>query len=162
MILLCVILRRKWQPTPVFLPGESQGLVSLVGCHLWGHTESDTTEATFQQQQKIQMYCLPYVSLWTLRITAFLYLCFPSMSWIRNCFLRIFFDSYLLYIILLVLRFLLEPLCHTSVTTGKMLQNTQPIIYFFINIIYWACLCYLVRVSLMWLPQKYKGEQGTR
>ena len=38
--------RRKWQPTPVFLPGESQGRGSLVGCHLWGCTESDTTEAT--------------------------------------------------------------------------------------------------------------------
>ena len=34
------------QPTPVFLPGESQGWGSLVGCHLWGSTESDTTEAT--------------------------------------------------------------------------------------------------------------------
>ena len=33
-------------PTPVFLPGESQGWGSLVGCHLWGRTESDTTEAT--------------------------------------------------------------------------------------------------------------------
>ena len=38
--------RRKWQPTPVFLPGESQGRGSLVGCHLWGRRESDTTEAT--------------------------------------------------------------------------------------------------------------------
>ena len=38
--------RRKWQPTPVFLPGESQGRGSLVGCHLWGCTESDTTEVT--------------------------------------------------------------------------------------------------------------------
>ena len=38
--------RRKWQPTPVFLPGESQGRGSLVGCHLWGRTESDTTETT--------------------------------------------------------------------------------------------------------------------
>ena len=38
--------RRKWQPTPVFLPGESQGQRSLVGCRLWGLTESDTTEAT--------------------------------------------------------------------------------------------------------------------
>ena len=38
--------RRKWQPTPVFLPGESQGLGSLVGCRLWGRTESDTTEVT--------------------------------------------------------------------------------------------------------------------
>ena len=38
--------RRKWQPTPVFLPGESQGQGSQVGCHLWGRTESDMTEAT--------------------------------------------------------------------------------------------------------------------
>ena len=38
--------RRKWQLTPVFLPGKSQGRGSLVGWHLWGRTESDTTEAT--------------------------------------------------------------------------------------------------------------------
>ena len=38
--------RRKWQPTPVFLPGEPQGRGSLVGCRLWGRTESDTTEGT--------------------------------------------------------------------------------------------------------------------
>ena len=40
------IWRRKWQPIPVFLPGESQGQGSLVGCCLWGRTESDTTEVT--------------------------------------------------------------------------------------------------------------------
>ena len=38
--------RRKWQPTPMFMSGESQGWGSLVGCHVWGRTESDTTEAT--------------------------------------------------------------------------------------------------------------------
>ena len=38
--------RRQWQPTPVFLPGESQGRGSLVGCRLWGRTGSDTTEAS--------------------------------------------------------------------------------------------------------------------
>ena len=38
--------RRKWQPTPVFFPGESQGRGSLVGCHLWGRTELDTIEVT--------------------------------------------------------------------------------------------------------------------
>ena len=38
--------RRKWQPTPVFLPGESQGWLSLAGCYLWGRTGLDTTEAT--------------------------------------------------------------------------------------------------------------------
>ena len=36
----------KWQPAPVFLPGESQGQRSLVSFRLWGRTESDTTEAT--------------------------------------------------------------------------------------------------------------------
>ena len=36
--------RRKWQPTPVFLPGESQGRGSLVGCSSWGREESATTE----------------------------------------------------------------------------------------------------------------------
>ena len=38
--------RRKWQWTPVFLLGENQGRGSLVGCCLWGRTESDTTEVT--------------------------------------------------------------------------------------------------------------------
>ena len=38
--------RRKWQPTPVFLPGESRGQGSLVGFCLWGLTELDMTEAT--------------------------------------------------------------------------------------------------------------------
>ena len=41
--------RRKWQPTPVFLPGESQGKGSPVGCRLWGRTESDTTKVMQQQ-----------------------------------------------------------------------------------------------------------------
>ena len=42
--------RRTWQPTPVFLPGESRGQGSLVGFRLWGHTALDTTEATKEQQ----------------------------------------------------------------------------------------------------------------
>ena len=41
-----IILLFFGQPTPVFLPGESQGLRVLVGCPLWGRTDSDTTEAT--------------------------------------------------------------------------------------------------------------------
>ena len=36
--------RRAWQPTPIFLPGESQGQRNLVGCSPWGREESDTTE----------------------------------------------------------------------------------------------------------------------
>ena len=43
-IVLC--WRRKWQPTPVFLPRESHGQWYLVGYSPWGHKEWDTTEAT--------------------------------------------------------------------------------------------------------------------
>ena len=42
--------------SPVFLPGESQGWESLVGCCLWGHAESDTTEETQQQQLPTYYY----------------------------------------------------------------------------------------------------------
>ena len=42
--------RRKWQPTPGLLPGKSHGQGSLVGYHLWGHTESDTTERLTRTQ----------------------------------------------------------------------------------------------------------------
>ena len=48
--------RRKWQPTPVLLPGESQRRGSLVGCLLWGGTESDTTEVIQQQQHSIDFW----------------------------------------------------------------------------------------------------------
>ena len=42
----CMHWRRKWQPTPVFLPEESQGQRRLGGYCLWGRTESHMTEAT--------------------------------------------------------------------------------------------------------------------
>ena len=45
-VCLAFYLTRQWQPTPVLLPGKSQGRQSLVGCCLWGRTESDTTEVT--------------------------------------------------------------------------------------------------------------------
>ena len=63
--------RRKWQLTPVFLPGESQGRGSLVGFRLWGRTESDTTEATWQQQQLHSNLCfcghIAFVLLWGIK-----------------------------------------------------------------------------------------------
>ena len=52
--------RRKWQPSPVFLPGECQGRGSLVGCHLWGRTESDTTERLSSSSSSSQQAPLPY------------------------------------------------------------------------------------------------------
>ena len=48
-------LEKEMAIPPVFLPGESQGWWSLVGCRLWGRTESDTTEPTQQQQQYINI-----------------------------------------------------------------------------------------------------------
>ena len=47
--------RREWQPTPVFLPGESQGRGSLVGCRLWGRTESDTTERLSSSRSMMEL-----------------------------------------------------------------------------------------------------------
>ena len=44
--------RREWHPTPVLLPGESQGRGILVGCRLWGR-RVDTTEVTQQQQHML-------------------------------------------------------------------------------------------------------------
>ena len=49
--------RRKWQPTPVFLPGESQGLGSLVGCHLWGCTEKYLAANTHGAPTTHQLRC---------------------------------------------------------------------------------------------------------
>ena len=54
--------RRKWQPTPVFLPGESQGWGGPVGCRLWGCTESDTTEVTLQQQLQVYLKMVTFMS----------------------------------------------------------------------------------------------------
>ena len=91
--------RRKWQPTPVFLPGESQGRGSLVGCRLWGRAESDTTEATQQQQQvhgknlppahSVPSRLGPRQSCW------FLYLVTPSWAawWVHCQLLFCFLES---------------------------------------------------------------------
>ena len=57
--------RREWQPTLVFLFGEFHQQRSLAGCSPWGHTESDMTEATKQQQQQ-RIYIL-----WTFNLLKF-------------------------------------------------------------------------------------------
>ena len=44
--------RRKWQPTPVFMPGESHGQRGLVVYSPWDHKELDMTEANWQQMRK--------------------------------------------------------------------------------------------------------------
>ena len=71
--------RRKWQPTPVLLPGESQGWGSLVGCRLWGRTESNMTEVTWRRQQsQTPVLSLPHspsplvaISLFSMSVSLF-------------------------------------------------------------------------------------------
>ena len=72
-----LLYKRRWQPTPVLLPGESQGWGSLVGCCLRGHTESDTTEVTWQLQEQHSFYILARLCSKSFK------LCFKSM-WTEN------------------------------------------------------------------------------
>ena len=57
--------RKKWQATPVFLPGKSQGQRSLVGYSSWGHKESDTTEWL---TLSLSLFQQPFVFLFTTRL----------------------------------------------------------------------------------------------
>ena len=80
--------RRKWQPTPVFLPGESQGWGSLVGCHLRGCTESDTTEVTLilKSLKDKGLYFVPYFCILHIWISFIYHLRLrrqsPNLSWV--------------------------------------------------------------------------------
>ena len=89
--------RRKWQPTPVFLPGEPQGQRSLVGCRLSGRTESDTTEATSQTSTYlffcfIKVFCFYF--WWIVNFKA---------RWIFS-FMAVYFDSRHLYVCIFVIK----------------------------------------------------------
>ena len=61
-----ISFRMDWQPTPAFLPGESQGRASLVGCCLWGRTESDTTEATLAAAAAAFSMIQQMLAIWSL------------------------------------------------------------------------------------------------
>ena len=65
--------RRKWQPTPVLLPGESLGRGSLVGCCLWGRTESDTTER-LSSSSRHNIPMIIWHSLCSLEVRRFTYI----------------------------------------------------------------------------------------
>ena len=60
----CPPWRRKWQPTPVFLPGESHGQRNLVGYSPWGRKELDTTELLHSLTHSEPLYLLPQVGSW--------------------------------------------------------------------------------------------------
>ena len=84
--------RRKWQPTPVSLPGESRGRRSLVGCSPWGRTESDMTEVTWQWHvitactsdliYVCKICCMKFCG----KQTYWLYSCYFKHLFIRNVF----------------------------------------------------------------------------
>ena len=62
--------RRQWQPTPVLLPGKAHGRRSLVGCRLWGCTESDTTEQLHFHALEKEMATHSSVLAWRIPRTA--------------------------------------------------------------------------------------------
>ena len=79
--------RRKWQPTPVFLPGQSQGRGSLVGCRLRGRTESDTTEATWQQQQQQCFTPLFLITFWIFKFSVISEVLSQNTLWATDVFI---------------------------------------------------------------------------
>ena len=85
--------RRKWQPTPVLLPGESQGRWSLMGCRLWGRKESDMTErlnwtelivlSIYSVALSLSSPCDIHIYIcWYITITGY-YAIFLFKSWIK-------------------------------------------------------------------------------
>ena len=103
--------RRKWQPTPVFLPGKLLGQKSLVGYSPWDHKELDTTEHTWAHahththtnthtqdlsSQTRDGACVPCTVRWILngrRITEVLFFFFPSPLPTLFFFLFFFFSQ---------------------------------------------------------------------
>ena len=65
------IWRRKWQPTPVFLPGESHGQRSLMGCSPWCHKESDKTEQLSTALHRVFETCLVRVPVRLLNLSIY-------------------------------------------------------------------------------------------
>ena len=62
---VCIIIYiwiRKWQPTPVFLPGESHGQRSLSGYSPWGHKELDATEQACMSNNLTIYYFILYIN----------------------------------------------------------------------------------------------------
>jgi len=74
--------RRKRQPTPLFLPGESQGRGSLVGCCLWSRTQSDTTEATYWIEFNwMYIMYIKYIYILYLYVCMYLFIYLSCCSW---------------------------------------------------------------------------------
>ena len=94
--------RRAWQPTPVFLPGESHGQRSLAGYSPWGHTESDMTQRLSSSSSSYRTSILGHCHLTTvllslLPILLFFFfnitvnvLIYFWLPWVLCCFVQAF------------------------------------------------------------------------
>ena len=71
--------KKKWQPTPVFLPGQSHGQRSLVGYSPWGHKEPDTTEQLTQLICICSSFCFQWVVFLYKMLSVFSYVYLPSI-----------------------------------------------------------------------------------
>ena len=108
---------------PVFLPGESQGQRSLVGCCLWGRPESDTTEATEPQQQHTHIHSF-LDSFPIKRIMAIVSLndSFPLASGTRGHTGQVFLLPF-------TPAFLLSPLLHYATPWATFLMLIHPLLF---------------------------------
>ena len=86
--------RRKWPPTPVFLPKKSHGQRSLVGCSSWGCKELDMTEQLLNNNILIQREGKVSGSLYFQEKISHCLLC--CMSWIFPIFIYFFFFKLML------------------------------------------------------------------
>ena len=73
--------RRKWQPTPVFLPGKSHGWRSLVGYSPWGHKESDMTERLHSHGPSLEVSNIS-AHIWLARIQPYVH---TNRKWKKRC-----------------------------------------------------------------------------
>ena len=64
--------KRKWRPTPVFVPGESHGQRSLVGYNLWGCKESDMTDRLSTHVYEVMNILIDYSNHFTVCANIFI------------------------------------------------------------------------------------------
>ena len=128
--------RRKWQPTPVVLPGESHGwgkipwTGSLVGCHLWGRTESDTTEGLSSNSSSAQTSGRINWNPWG-----------PAHTSLILCIRNVSFSSH----------FTMHFSCHTDISfRGKKSQCTFGGFRWLLHFINWQCMNWMKQPVFVW------------
>ena len=121
--------RRKWQPTPVFLPGKSHGQRNLAGYSPWGHKRFRRDLETKQHQQ------YSYIVILEDKYLVFIWLCSLTMYTVEPCHLHFFFLYHTIFFFCLQgnyhslsfpkLYFLWTFFCHTMGHAGSSLTRDQ-------------------------------------